>query len=65
MKLAAAGRRVINYDHRDLGRSGQPREGCNWDSLAADLAGVMKATGAAEDVMIIGYSMGAATQPAT
>jgi len=58
MKLAEAGHRVINYDRRGLGRSGQPWEGYDWDSLADDLADVMQATGATEDVTVIGYSMG-------
>ncbi len=58
MKLAEAGHRVINYDRRGLGRSGQPWQGYDWDSLADDLADVMRATGATEDVTVIGYSMG-------
>ena len=58
MKLAEAGYRAINYDRRGLGRSGQPWQGYDWDSLADDLADVMQATGATEDVTIIGYSMG-------
>ena len=58
MKLAEAGHRVINYDRRGMGRSGQPWQGYDWDSLADDLADVMQATGATHDVTVIGYSMG-------
>ncbi len=58
MKLVRAGHRVINYDRRGMGRSSQPWAGYDWDSLSDDLADVMKATGATEDVTVIGYSMG-------
>ncbi len=58
MKLADAGYRVISYDRRGFGRSSQPWQGYDWDTYSDDLADVMQATGAAEDVAIIGYSMG-------
>ena len=58
MALGEAGYRVINYDRRGLGRSGQPWTGYTWDALADDLADVMQATGATQDVAVIGYSMG-------
>ena len=58
MKLAEAGHRVLNYDRRGMGRSSQPWEGYDWDSLSDDLADVMQATGATKDVTVIGYSMG-------
>jgi len=58
MHLGQAGHRVINYDRRGLGRSGQPWQGYDWDSLSDDLADVMQATGAIQDVTVIGYSMG-------
>ena len=58
MKLAEAGHRVINYDRRGFGRSGQPWQGYDWDTYADDLADVMQATGATQDVTVIGYSMG-------
>ncbi len=58
MRLAVAGYRVINYDRRGLGRSDQPYQGYDWDTLSDDLADVMQATGANTDVSVIGYSMG-------
>ena len=58
MTLGEAGHRVINYDRRGLGRSGQPWLGYDWDALSDDLADVMTATGATRDVTVIGYSMG-------
>ena len=58
MKLAAAGFQAISYDRRGFGRSGQPWQGYDWDTYADDLADVMQATGATQDVTIIGYSMG-------
>ena len=58
MTLGEAGHRVINYDRRGLGRSGQPWLGYDWDALSDDLAEVMTATGATRDVTVIGYSMG-------
>ncbi len=58
MALAQEGFRAINYDRRGLGRSAQPWTGYDWDSLADDLADVMQATGATDDVTVIGYSMG-------
>ncbi len=58
MKLVEAGYRVINYDRRGFGRSGQPWGGYDWDTYADDLADVMQATGATRNVTVIGYSMG-------
>ncbi len=58
MKLVEAGYRVINYDRRGFGRSGQPWGGYDWDTYADDLADVMQATGATQNVTVIGYSMG-------
>ncbi len=56
--LAEAGHRVIAYDRRGFGRSDQPWNGYDYDSLTDDLADVMKATGADRDATIIGFSMG-------
>lgn len=56
--LANAGHRVISYDRRGFGRSEQAWDGYDYDSLTDDLADVMKATGAAENVTLIGFSMG-------
>ncbi len=58
MKLADAGCRAISYDRRGAGRSGQPWTGYDWDTYSDDLADVMQATGATQDVTVIGYSMG-------
>lgn len=55
--LAEHGLRVIAYDRRGFGRSAQPWEGYDYDTLADDLADVIAETGA-EDVAIIGFSMG-------
>ncbi len=56
--LANAGFRVIAYDRRGFGRSGQPWNGYDYDTLADDLADVMAATGAESDAAIVGFSMG-------
>jgi pimeloyl-ACP methyl ester carboxylesterase len=58
MALADAGFRVIAYDRRGFGRSGQPWSGYDYDSLTDDLADVMKAAGADQDATLIGFSMG-------
>jgi non-heme chloroperoxidase len=55
--LAEAGYRVIAYDRRGFGRSGQPWSGYDYDTLADDLAQVLDATGA-EDAALFGFSMG-------
>ncbi len=58
IKLAEAGFRAISYDRRGFGRSSQPYGGYDWDTFSDDLADVMQATGATQDVTVIGYSMG-------
>ena len=55
--LAQAGPRVIAYDRRGFGRSGQPQAGYDFDTLADDLATVIAETGA-RDITLVGYSMG-------
>lgn len=57
MELANAGFRAIAYDRRGFGRSNQPWDGYNYDTLADDLADVIESTGAA-DAAIVGFSMG-------
>ena len=57
MALAEAGFRVIAYDRRGFGRSGQPWTGYDYDTLADDLADVLAASGA-QDATIVGFSMG-------
>ena len=58
LALAKAGLRAIAYDRRGFGRSGQPWSGYDYDTLADDLADVMKETGATADATIVGFSMG-------
>lgn len=58
MALADAGFRVIAYDRRGFGRSGQPWSGYDYDTLSDDLADVMDAAGANENVTLVGFSMG-------
>ncbi len=58
MALAQAGFRAIAYDRRGFGRSDQPWSGYDYDTLADDLADVMTATGATQDAMLVGFSMG-------
>ncbi|WP_456316363.1 alpha/beta fold hydrolase [Teichococcus vastitatis] len=55
--LASAGLRVISYDRRGFGRSGQPWSGYNYDTLADDLAAVMDHLDL-RDATLVGFSMG-------
>jgi pimeloyl-ACP methyl ester carboxylesterase len=57
LALAGAGYRVIAYDRRGFGRSGQPWTGYDYDTLSDDLAQVIEATGA-QDAALFGFSMG-------
>lgn len=57
IKLAEAGFRAISYDRRGFGRSDQPWDGYDYDTLADDLAAVIAETGAT-DATIVGFSMG-------
>jgi pimeloyl-ACP methyl ester carboxylesterase len=57
MAIADAGFRAIAYDRRGFGRSEQPWSGYNYDTLADDLASVIKET-EAKDAAIVGFSMG-------
>ena len=57
MTIADAGFRAIAYDRRGFGRSDQPWNGYNYDTLADDLATVMEETGAT-DATLVGFSMG-------
>lgn len=56
--LAEAGYQAIAYDRRGFGRSDQPPTGYDYDTFADDLADVMEATGATQDVALVGFSMG-------
>jgi len=55
--LAEHGYRVIAYDRRGFGRSGQPWTGYDYDTLAADLAAVMDGLDLT-DAVLVGFSMG-------
>ncbi len=57
MAIADAGMRAIAYDRRGFGRSEQPFDGYNYDTLADDLADVIAWT-AASDATVLGFSMG-------
>lgn len=56
-ELAERGYRVISYDKRGFGRSGQPWNGYDFDTLADDLAAIIDAA-ALRDATLVGYSMG-------
>jgi len=55
--LAARGYRCIAHDRRGHGRSGQPWNGYNYDTFAADLA-VLVETLDLKDAILVGHSMG-------
>ena len=57
MAIADAGFRVIAYDRRGFGLSDQTWNGYEYDTLADDLAAVIKETNAT-DATIVGFSMG-------
>ncbi|MBK5258286.1 MAG: alpha/beta hydrolase [Thermoanaerobaculia bacterium] len=57
MAIADAGFRAISYDRRGFGRSSQPFDGYDYDTLTDDLAAVIEGTGAT-GATIIGFSMG-------
>jgi len=55
--LSEAGFRVIAYDRRGFGRSEKPESGFDYDTLAADLAGLLEERDL-RDVTLVGFSMG-------
>jgi len=55
--LTDAGYRVIAYDRRGFGRSDKPDGGFDYDTLAADLAGLIEERDL-RDVTLVGFSMG-------
>ena len=57
VRLAENGHRVVAYDRRGFGRSGQPFQGYDYDTMADDLATVMRELNL-KDAAIIGFSMG-------
>lgn len=58
LPLAENGYRAISYDRRGFGRSQQPWAGYDYDTFADDLAAVMEAKDATENVALVGFSMG-------
>lgn len=57
LALAETGHRVIAYDRRGYGRSSQPWDGYDYDTLADDLAAVLDYA-KQDKATIIGFSMG-------
>jgi non-heme chloroperoxidase len=57
MAIAQAGFRAIAYDRRGFGRSSQPWQGYDYDTLSDDLAAVIQQCGA-QDATLVGFSMG-------
>ena len=55
--LLEAGHRVITYDRRGFGKSSQPTTGYDYDTFAADLAGLMDHLDLRE-ATLVGHSMG-------
>jgi pimeloyl-ACP methyl ester carboxylesterase len=55
--LRSAGYRIVAYDRRGFGRSAKPADGFDYDTLAADLAGVIEDLDL-RDVTLVGFSMG-------
>jgi non-heme chloroperoxidase len=55
--LLEDGRRVITYDRRGFGKSGQPTTGYDYDTFASDLNALMEALDL-RDATLVGHSMG-------
>jgi non-heme chloroperoxidase len=55
--LLAAGHRVITYDRRGFGKSGQPTSGYNYDTFAEDLHKLVMQL-ELRDFSLVGFSMG-------
>jgi non-heme chloroperoxidase len=55
--LLESGHRVITYDRRGFGKSSQPATGYDYDTFAADLAGLMDHLDLRE-ATLVGHSMG-------
>ena len=58
LRLAENGCRAIIPDRRGFGRSDQPWEGYEYDTLADDVAAVLDDAGVTEPVALVGFSMG-------
>jgi non-heme chloroperoxidase len=57
--LSGRGLRCISYDRRGHGRSGQPRTGYDFETLAGDLGTLIEQL-QLHDVVLVGHSMGCA-----
>lgn len=57
IRLVQAGHRVISYDRRGFGRSDQPWDGYDYNTLADDLNAVITDKNL-EDITLVGFSMG-------
>lgn len=55
--LTAAGHRVVTYDRRGFGQSDKPADGYDYDTLTADLAGLLEGLDL-RDAVLVGFSMG-------
>ena len=55
--LTEAGHRVMTYDRRGFGESDKPADGYDYDTFAADLAGLVESLDL-NDVTLVGFSMG-------
>jgi len=55
--LTQAGYRVITYDRRGFGESAKPADGYDYDTFAADLAGLLDGLDLT-DASLVGFSMG-------
>lgn len=55
--LTDAGYRVVTYDRRGFGESDKPETGYDYDTFAADLAGLIDGLDL-RDVTLVGFSMG-------
>ena len=62
--LADRGHRCIAYDRRGCGRSDQPGDGYDFDTLADDLAAVLEHLDL-RDVTLVSHSMGSGRSPGT
>ena len=58
LRLAENGCRAIIPDRRGFGRSDQPWDGYDYDTLADDVAAVLDDAGVTEPVALVGFSMG-------
>lgn len=56
--LAENGFRAIAYDRRGFGRSDQPSEGYDYDTLADDLAAILEQCAGGQSATLVAFSMG-------